>query len=99
MFSHLQNQSNSFYNRTPIGRIMSRMQSDILQLQETFELLALALAELVTVGAIIILMLIVKLAVGPGLHVRGAGSDADHDVLAAIRQTFVHADQAGHCHG
>ena len=59
MFSHLQNQSNSFYNRTPIGRIMSRMQSDILQLQETFELLALALADLVTIGAIIILMLIV----------------------------------------
>ena len=59
MFSHLQNQSNAFYHRTPIGRIMSRMQSDILQLQETFELLALALAELVTVGAIIILMLII----------------------------------------
>ena len=59
MFSHLQNQSNSFYHRTPIGRIMSRMQSDILQLQETFELMALALAELVTVGAIIILMLII----------------------------------------
>ena len=60
MFSHLQNQSNAFYHRTPIGRIMSRMQSDILQLQETFELLALALAELVTVGAIIALMLVVN---------------------------------------
>ncbi len=60
MFSHLQNQSNAFYHRTPIGRIMSRMQSDILQLQETFELLALALAELVTVGAIITLMLVVN---------------------------------------
>ena len=60
MFSHLQNQSNAFYHRTPIGRIMSRMQSDILQLQETFELLALALAELVTVGAIIVLMLVVN---------------------------------------
>ena len=59
MFSHLQSQSNAFYNRTPIGRIMSRMQSDILQLQETFELMALALAELVTVGAIIVLMLVV----------------------------------------
>ncbi len=59
MFSHLQNQSNAFYHRTPIGRIMSRMQSDVLQLQETFELLALALAELVTVGAIIILMLVI----------------------------------------
>ena len=60
MFSHLQNQSNAFYHRTPIGRVMSRMQSDILQLQETFELLALALAELVTVGAIIALMLVVN---------------------------------------
>ena len=59
MFSHLQNQSNAFYHRTPIGRIMSRMQSDILQLQETFELLALTLAELVTVVGIIIAMLIV----------------------------------------
>ena len=57
MFSHLQNQSSAFYHRTPIGRIMSRMQSDILQLQETFELLNLALGELVTVGIIIILML------------------------------------------
>ena len=38
---------------------MSRMQSDTLQLQETFELLALSLAELMTVGAIIILMLII----------------------------------------
>ena len=60
MFSHLQNQSSAFYHRTPVGRIMSRMQSDVLQLQETFELLALALAELVTVGAIIILMLMVS---------------------------------------
>ena len=60
MFSHLQNQSNAFYHRTPIGRIMSRMQSDILQLQETFELMALALAELVTVVAIITLMLLVN---------------------------------------
>ena len=60
MFSHLQNQSSAFYHRTPVGRIMSRMQSDVLQLQETFELLALALAELVTVGAIIILMLLVS---------------------------------------
>ncbi len=60
MFSHLQNQSSAFYHRTPVGRIMSRMQSDVLQLQETFELLALALAELVTVGAIIVLMLMVS---------------------------------------
>ena len=34
MFNHLQEMSPSFYHRTPVGRIMSRSQSDVLQLQE-----------------------------------------------------------------
>ena len=59
MFSHLQNLSPAFYHRTAVGRIMSRSQSDVLQLQETFEMLVLALADVVTLGFIIIYMLIV----------------------------------------
>ena len=59
MFSHLQNLSPSFYHRTATGRIMSRSQSDVLQLQETFEMLVLALADVVTLAFIIIYMLIV----------------------------------------
>ena len=43
MFNHLQEMSPSFYHRTPVGRIMSRSQSDVLQLQETFELNLLSL--------------------------------------------------------
>ncbi len=39
MFNHLQELSPSFFHRTPVGRIMSRSQSDVLQLQETFDLL------------------------------------------------------------
>ena len=59
MFSHLQNLSPSFYHRTATGRIMSRSQSDVLQLQETFEMLVLALADVLTLAFIIIYMLIV----------------------------------------
>ena len=33
MFNHLQTLSPSFFHRTPVGRIMSRSQSDVLQLQ------------------------------------------------------------------
>ena len=59
MFSHLQNMSPSFYHRTAVGRIMSRSQSDVLQLQETFEMLVLALADVLTLAFIIIFMLLV----------------------------------------
>ena len=59
MFSHLQDMSPSFYHRTATGRIMSRSQSDVLQLQETFEMLVLALADVLTLAFIIIYMLVV----------------------------------------
>ena len=59
MFSHLQDMSPSFYHRTAVGRIMSRSQSDVLQLQETFEMLVLALADVLTLAFIVIYMLAV----------------------------------------
>ncbi len=59
MFSHLQDMSPSFFHRTAVGRIMSRSQSDVLQLQETFEMLVLALADVLTLVFIIIYMLAV----------------------------------------
>ncbi len=59
MFDHLQSMSPSFFHRTPVGRIMSRSQSDVLQLQELFEMLVISLADLLSLGGIIIVMLIV----------------------------------------
>ena len=59
MFSHLQDMSPSFFHRTAVGRIMSRSQSDVLQLQETFEMLVLALADVLTLAFIVIFMLLV----------------------------------------
>ena len=44
MFNHLQALSPSFFHRTPVGRIMSRSQSDVLQLTETFELMVQSIA-------------------------------------------------------
>ena len=57
MFNHLQTLSAAFYHRTEVGRIMSRMQNDILQLQETFQIMVMTLADVLSLGGIIIAML------------------------------------------
>ena len=57
LFNHLQTLSPAFFHRTSVGRIMSRSQSDILQLQETFELLVMTLADFLSLGGIIVAML------------------------------------------
>jgi len=59
MFNHLQELSPSFFHRTPVGRIMSRSQSDVLQLQETFELIVQSLSDILSLVGIIIIMLVV----------------------------------------
>ena len=58
LFNHLQSLSPAFFHRTSVGRIMSRSQSDVLQLQETFELLVTTLADCLSLGGIIIAMLV-----------------------------------------
>jgi ATP-binding cassette subfamily B protein len=59
MFDHLQSLSPSFFHRTAVGRIMSRSQSDINQIQETFELIIVALADLLSLFGIVIFMLLI----------------------------------------
>jgi ATP-binding cassette subfamily B protein len=59
MFNHLQSLSPSFFHRTPVGRIMSRSQSDVLQLQETFELIVESLADILSLLGIVTVMLII----------------------------------------
>src|SRR5262249_44965226 len=53
----LQSLSPAFFHRTAVGRIMSRSQSDVLQLQETFELLVTTLADILSLAGILIAML------------------------------------------
>ena len=59
MFNHLQTLSPSFFHRTPVGRIMSRSQSDVLQLQETFELIVQSLSDILSLVGIITVMMII----------------------------------------
>ncbi|MQG25925.1 MAG: ABC transporter ATP-binding protein [SAR202 cluster bacterium] len=60
LFNHLQSLSPSFFARTEVGRIMSRVQNDILQLQETFSLLVLTLADVLSLVGIISMMMIMS---------------------------------------
>jgi len=57
MFNHLQSLSPSFFHRTPVGRIMSRSQSDVLQLQETFELIVQSFSDILSLVGIVAMML------------------------------------------
>ncbi|MEC9309056.1 MAG: ABC transporter ATP-binding protein [Chloroflexota bacterium] len=59
MFDHLQELSASFFHKTSVGRIMSRSLSDVNQIQETFELIVVALADLLSLFGIIAAMLII----------------------------------------
>ena len=64
MFDHLQNLSIPFFDKNEVGRIMSRIQNDVNQLQEFFPMLALTLGDMLSVEGITIVMLLmnVKLA-------------------------------------
>ena len=57
MFNHLQTLSSSFFHRTEVGRIMSRVQNDVLQLQETFSLMVLTMADMLSLVGIVAIML------------------------------------------
>ena len=59
MFEHQQRLSTAFHQRTSVGRLMSRNTSDVLQLQETFELLVQNVADILSLLGIVILMLLV----------------------------------------
>jgi ATP-binding cassette subfamily B protein len=58
MFNHLQSLSPAFFHRTPVGSIMSRSQSDVMQLQETFELIVMSLADILSLVGITVAMLL-----------------------------------------
>ncbi len=64
MFGHLQELSPAFFHRTPVGRIMSRSQSDVLQLTETFELMVQSIADILSLVGILLVMLVILPALG-----------------------------------
>ncbi|MBT4355027.1 MAG: ABC transporter ATP-binding protein [Rhodospirillaceae bacterium] len=61
MFSHLQQVSLSFMDKTEVGRLMSRLQSDVNSLQEFLETSVFAVGDLVLLVGIIIVLLMLDL--------------------------------------
>ena len=64
MFAHLQRLSLSFYDRTEVGRIMSRVQGDVSQLQEFMSLVVMTLGDLLSLVGIVAALLVLNLKLG-----------------------------------
>lgn len=60
MFSHLQLQSSSFYDHSEVGRIMSRVQNDVFQLQEFMEIGVITLGDMVMLIFIVAVVIIMN---------------------------------------
>ncbi len=64
VFHHVQKQSVSFYDRTEVGRMMSRVQGDVGQLQEFAALVVMTLGELLGLVGIVVALLLLDLQLG-----------------------------------
>ena len=64
MFAHLQKLALSFYDKTEVGRIMSRVQGDVGQLQEFMSLVVITLGDLLSLAGIIVALLLLNLKLG-----------------------------------
>ena len=56
MFNHLQSLSMSFYDRSQMGRIMSRLQNDVFQIQEFLTQFSVTIGDMLTLGSIVVAM-------------------------------------------
>ena len=64
MFRHLQKMSLTFYDKTEVGRIMSRVQGDVYQLQEFSALAVTTLGELLSLVGIVAALLLLSPKLG-----------------------------------
>jgi ATP-binding cassette subfamily B protein len=64
IFNHIQSLSPAFFHRMSVGRLMSRGQSDVQQLEEMFELVVTILADILSLVGIIVAMLMTDWKLG-----------------------------------
>ncbi|MBI4299044.1 MAG: ABC transporter ATP-binding protein [Chloroflexi bacterium] len=64
MFHHLQRLSLSFFDRTEVGRIMSRVQNDVNQLQEFLSVVIQTLGDSLSLVGIVVALLLLNLKLG-----------------------------------
>ena len=60
LFRHLQKLSMSFYDRNETGRVMSRVQNDVQQLQELVSLVVTTLADVASLAGVVSVMLLMN---------------------------------------
>ena len=64
LFKHLHKQSVSYYDRTEVGRIMSRVLGDVYQLQQLLEVAVITLGDLIGLVWIVAALLLMSLELG-----------------------------------
>ncbi len=64
LFSHLQRQSVSFYDKNEVGRLMSRVLGDVYQLQEFLGVAVVTVGELLSLAAITAVVMFLSLKLG-----------------------------------
>ncbi len=64
MFGHLQKLSLSYYDKTEVGRIMSRVQGDSGQLQEFMALVVMTLGDMLSLAGIVVMLMVLNLKLG-----------------------------------
>ena len=64
MFTHLQRLSMSFYDRNEVGRVMSRVQNDVQQLQEFLSVVLVTLGDVLSISGIVVAMLLLNFKLG-----------------------------------
>ena len=61
MFTHLQRLSMSFYDKNEVGRVMSRVQNDVQQLQEFLSVVLVTFGDVLSIGGIVVMMAFLNL--------------------------------------
>ena len=64
LFGHLQRLSMRFFDRNEVGRVMSRVQNDVQQLQEFISIFVTGLSDVLTLGGVIVAMLMMNVRLG-----------------------------------
>ncbi|MBM3925066.1 MAG: ABC transporter ATP-binding protein [SAR202 cluster bacterium] len=64
MFSHIQGQSVAFHDRNEVGRVMSRVQNDVGQVQEFMDMAIITVVDIAILGFIAATMLWMDLSLG-----------------------------------
>ena len=95
LFRHLQRLSMRFYDRNEIGRVMSRVQNDVLNLQEFLSTAILGIADLLALGGILVAMFLMEPPPGRGDALRGARALHRHRDLAEPGAARLHPGAAG----